>query len=96
MLKISAVESTDHAAALRLEGQVHGPWVEELNHACQAVLANGRSLTLDLGEVSFVDRDGVQLLLNLRLRNVRVIGCTPFVREQLRTAATVRTIPPAP
>jgi len=87
MLKIAAVESMGPGVALRLEGQIIGPWVEELQKVCQAAGAADRSLRLDLGDVSFVDHSGVRLLAGLRARGVRLLRCTPFVREQLRAGA---------
>jgi ABC-type transporter Mla MlaB component len=62
MLRISRVESPAETVTLRLEGQVRGPWVEELCQACEQLLARGSSLVLDLTDVSFIDLDGVALL----------------------------------
>jgi anti-anti-sigma regulatory factor len=86
MLKISTVESGNHSVILRLEGRLLGPWVEALRGACEQTLDAGLPLTLDVDDVSFVDRDGVELLAGLRARRVRFIHCTPFLREQLRAA----------
>jgi hypothetical protein len=84
MLRISCVESSAETVTLRLEGQVRGPWVEELCRACEPVLAMGYSLVLDLTDVSFIDLDGVALCSHLRDRNVALLHCSPFVAEQLR------------
>jgi hypothetical protein len=43
-------------------------------------------MTLDLAAVTFVSRDGIQLLLELRDRSVRLRHCSGFVREQFRAA----------
>ena len=84
MLKISGLELKDHAPTLRLEGQVIGPWVEELRGVCERLLAQGQPLTLDLAGVSFLDRDGITLLRGLAARHVALINRSPFVAEQLR------------
>ena len=83
MLKIVAVESSREAVTLRLEGRVIGPWVGELRRSCDRVLAQGRRLTLDLGGVSFIDRDGTSLFRALTAPHVDFVTCSPFVAEQL-------------
>ena len=81
------MEADNHNATLRLEGSIAGPWVAELRAACKAVMAEGRGLKLDLGDVSFVDADGVALLGGLQSRGVSLIECSPFVEEQLKGTA---------
>jgi hypothetical protein len=39
---------------------------------------------LDLTGVSFADQDGVQLLRKLEQRQVTIINCSPFLREQMK------------
>jgi hypothetical protein len=84
VLKISFIEALDKAVTIRLEGQVRGPWVEELRRSCEQSLAKGRRLLPDLTEVSFVDMDGVALCRYLRDRDVTILCCSPFVAEQLK------------
>ena len=92
MLKISDTATTEEQPVfLRLEGQVRGPWVEELRRVCDQVLGNnghrGNRLVLDLAEVSFIDGDGVSLFRELTTRRVLVKNCSPFVAEQLKEVA---------
>jgi anti-anti-sigma regulatory factor len=84
MLRISFVEALDETVTIQLEGQVRGPWVEELRRSCEQLLATGSGLILDLTEVSFIDTDGVALCRSLRERNVPFLHCSPFVAEQLK------------
>jgi anti-anti-sigma regulatory factor len=84
MLKISQAEPANHAVTLRLEGRVIGPWVWELRKACERLLASGQALALDLGEVDFVDRNGVGLFLSLKSRGVSLVECSPFLAEELK------------
>ena len=83
MLKIVVTQRASDTV-LRLEGQVIGPWVEELKRSCEPVLARGATLTLDFSDVSFVDRDGVLFLLSLRHRRAALQNCSPFIVEQLK------------
>lgn len=83
ILKISTLESSRAAETLRLEGHLGGPWVDELRRSCDRVLSEGKQLTLDLSEVSFVDHDGIGLLRGLKRTNVKLRNCSPFVALRL-------------
>jgi anti-anti-sigma regulatory factor len=84
VLRISLLEALDQAVTIRLDGQVRGPWVDELRRSCEQLLAKGSELCLDLSDVSFIDRDGVALCRRLRDRKVGILHCSPFVAEQLK------------
>jgi len=71
VLKIVTIGPEANGTVLQLEGQIIGPWVDELQHTCDRLLTVS-PITLDLAHVSFVTR-GVPLL-----------HCSPFVAEQLR------------
>jgi hypothetical protein len=62
MLKISTNESAGNLVTLQLEGQLVGTWIFELNAACDRFLSAGRKITLDLGDVSLIERRGLTLL----------------------------------
>jgi len=96
MLRISETEIGHGGVALKLEGRVVGPWVGELKKASERVLDAYRTLKLDLTDVSYVDRDGVKLLLTLQHNRVIIEGCSPFVTEELREAARAETAGPKP
>lgn len=84
MLKITQVEPVNDAVMFRLEGRVVGPWVAELRHSCEEVLAEKRALKLHLADVEFMDAQGVALLSDLRSRGVALLECPPFAAEQLK------------
>lgn len=84
MLKISQVPPVNHAVMLRLEGRVVGPWVAELQKACEQVLMDGKALRLHLANVEYMDVPGVVLLMALRSRGVTFVECPPFAAEQLK------------
>ena len=85
MLKIELVQAAkDGPATLRLEGQVVGPWVEEVKRSCESVFSKGSRLTLDLSEVFFVDREGVALFRSLQGRRVELLNCSPLVATLLK------------
>lgn len=84
MLKISEESRNRKGLTLRVEGRIVGPWVEELRMAHQALTQAGKQITLILEEVSFCDRDGVELLKMLAAGGVLLDRCRPFLQEQLK------------
>lgn len=94
MLRITRVRpanANSDGPLLRLEGQVTGPWVEELRRVCNETISlNGHGshpLVLDLTDVSFIDTGGVALFRELTSRRVSWTNCSMFVAEQLKEAA---------
>ena len=87
VLRISLIEPAQRRMTLRLEGRAVGPWVTELQQACERALADGHLLTLDLAGVEFLDAKAVALLGAMRSRGVSLVSSTPFVNEQLKSAA---------
>ncbi len=85
MLRIAFAESGNGSTTLKLEGRVVGPWVEEVKRLSEAVLASGVTLIFDLSDVSFVDREGVELFGSLRDRHALFRNPSVFVAEQLKS-----------
>ncbi len=84
MLRIASAGTDGPGRVLRVEGRVVGPWVEELQRCCEAALAAGPTLTLDLAGVSFADRPGVALLRSLGDRGITLVNCSAFLTELLK------------
>jgi ABC-type transporter Mla MlaB component len=88
MLRITEVTSNGKAARIRLEGQVIGPYVMEVQKSCEKLLKADRALALDMADVSFVDRNGAALFKELSRRNVSLVNCSAFLTEQLKEDAS--------
>ncbi len=86
MLRIQLLDLQDGTATLQLAGRVAGPWVNELSRSCDRILGVGGTLSVDLREVTFVDRAGVEFFQRLRGRQVALVNCSPFVAEQLKAS----------
>jgi ABC-type transporter Mla MlaB component len=84
MLKIERNLNDEGALALRLAGEIRGPWVEELRRVAESAIASGAAVRVDLAEVSFVDLHGVALLNRLVDHRVMLANCSPFVTELLK------------
>lgn len=63
MLRIT-IRECEGAQTIKLEGKIAGPWVEEFRRAWYSYAPSlvSRNLRLDLRDVVFVDKRGVQLL----------------------------------
>jgi len=80
MLRITLHDSA-RELRIKLEGKLSGPWVEEL-HQCWRTASSttaGRTTSLDLSDVDFVDAAGQVLLSEMHLRGVRLDAATPLI-----------------
>ena len=87
MVRISESDSSDGNRSVMLEGRVVGQCVTEVQTYCQRILSQGLTLTIDMAEVSFLDRSGVGLFRDLMSREVRLLNCSPFLNELLKATA---------
>ena len=85
MLRITQAPGKNRPAVLRLEGRIAGPWVAELSNSCDQLLAEKRSIELNLAEVSYADQSGVNFLTKLKAGGVALVECSPFLEEQLKS-----------
>lgn len=85
MLKITKLEENGTTVVLKLEGKVTEQWAALLDGECRAFLRNQKALLLDCAGVNFLDERGVEVLINLRLNKVTIIGAPGIVTELLRT-----------
>jgi anti-anti-sigma regulatory factor len=82
MMRVTPIETPNRRLALQVEGTVSGPWVRELQVACEKALAEGSPITLDLLGVTFLDREGAKLLRALdREQRVELTNTSAYVRE---------------
>jgi ABC-type transporter Mla MlaB component len=89
MLRISIAETATEQR-WTLEGRLEGLWVGELR-ACwkkRHQAQNGRTCTVDLSEVTSIDKSGVRLLRSMSKEGARFVATgiyTKHVLEELKT-----------
>jgi anti-anti-sigma regulatory factor len=83
MLMITPIDSGNSVRTLKLEGKLLGPWVRELEAACEQGPTPPSRVRLDLEAVTYVDGAGLRLLDDLILRGVTIAACSGFVAELL-------------
>ena len=84
VLRISITEDSKQSVRLVLEGWLVGAWVDELRRQSEQALSEAKTLTLDLGQVLFVDARGAALLQELANRQVEHVNCSTFLTQRLK------------
>jgi hypothetical protein len=82
MLRISRLKSNDGAAAIKIEGKLLEPWLEEV-HRLFAAERNELVFRLDLSDLTYADTAGARLLKRLIAEGVEIQSCSPFIAELL-------------
>jgi len=84
MLRISyEPERAAGGGVLKLDGQVSGEWVEELRRAYDDRRPAVSAITIDLKDVTFIDRAGIAFFDEI-YADVTLINCSLFAAEQLK------------
>ena len=86
MLKIT-VQQSPSEVRLKLEGNLAGAWVTELEDCWRSAHSSlaGRSLCVDLLAVEQVDRAGRYLLALMRLNGAQLVASGTVMTELVRT-----------
>lgn len=84
VLKVTQIRGSDGSQSFQVEGTLAGPWVRELQAACEKAVAEHSPVVLDLLGLTYLDREGASLLLALaREHGALLRNPSPFVREVL-------------
>jgi|SoiMethySBSTD1v2_1073268.scaffolds.fasta_scaffold93863_2 anti-anti-sigma regulatory factor len=83
MLRIHRDDVDDHRAVLVLEGRIAGAWAVLLERECEALMKTGLGVDLDLSEVVYIARAGLEALRRLLRAGVRITGCSPLLAAML-------------
>ena len=75
-LRITREGGSRSRATLKLEGKVVAEWAALLERECSELLRSRRLVVLDLADVTFVDRNGIQTFERLSQAGVE-IHCRP-------------------
>jgi hypothetical protein len=87
------IHNEQDLATLKLQGNLSGPWVEEVKHCYHMLSASPRqrSLVLDLTEMTAIDASGDELLAQIAADGAELIAGTPprpYVVKRLRISKT--------
>jgi len=90
MLKIQ--RTLNDGVTLSLSGRIEIEDVVELQRLL-SLEASGQKISLDLQEVTLVNRDAVKYLARWEVENIKLENCPPYIREWI-DAETGRNSPP--
>ena len=83
MLRIQRYDVNARTVSLLLQGRIVAEWADLLERECGELMRSKLRVVLDLSEVVFIGRYGVEALGRLGRAGVRVIGCTPLIAAML-------------
>ncbi len=86
MLRITRVEESPGVATLKVEGRIAADWAGVLQEEVRRALGEKGAVVLDFAEVRFVDRQGVEMLRQMREAKIRIVNCPPLIEELLAEA----------
>ena len=89
MLRITKKDLAGNQTSLRLDGDLSGPWVQELRSACEPMLGNGHQLQLGCTGVTYANSEGIELMRGLKAQGVEFVNCSPFIKLQLGLDAQI-------
>jgi RNA polymerase sigma-70 factor (ECF subfamily) len=87
MIRITSVDGQGRVPALRVEGRITEKVMNQLTESCETRLENGKGMVLDLGGVTFVERQAAEGLRDLARRGAVLLGCSGYVWELVRPTA---------
>ena len=83
-MRITEISRSESVVRFRLEGRLTDLTSQEMRATVQVCVAAGCSVLLDLADVAFADRAGIESLLALRAQGVVLTACSGFLAEMLR------------
>jgi RNA polymerase sigma-70 factor (ECF subfamily) len=95
MLRITRRTEDTEGTTLHVEGRITKAGAGELAAACEALMAQGGAVRLDLSGVRFADEAGAGALRVAAARGAVLAGASGFLQEVLKESAPVAP-PPAP
>jgi ABC-type transporter Mla MlaB component len=84
MLKITRTVLSNRETTMQLDGRLTGQWIELLRETAESLLDQGMKLNVDLKNISFIDCEGIALIIDLIQRGVQHLNPPLFVAEQIR------------
>jgi ABC-type transporter Mla MlaB component len=84
MLRIFRIIDGGRGETIKLEGSLHGPWVEEVRKAYDSTADQASLIRLDLADLTYLDEDGRVLLCKWIRRGAEVTACSRYVSAVLQ------------
>ena len=79
MLKISPTQENDKSFKVRLCGQLTKEYLPEVERLLADEAGTYPKLSIDLANVTFVDREAMKFLCSAKSRNIAIENCPSYV-----------------
>jgi anti-anti-sigma regulatory factor len=83
LLRIQRYDVNADTVTLVLQGSIVAEWADLLERECAELVRSKSRVVLDLSDVVFIGRYGVEALGRLVRAGARVIGCPPVIAAML-------------
>jgi ABC-type transporter Mla MlaB component len=84
MLRIIRIDDGGCGETIKLEGSLHGPWVEEARKAYDPPGNQTSRIRLDLSDLMYLDEGGRAVLCEWIRRGAEVAACSRYVAAVLQ------------
>lgn len=68
---------------MKVEGRIVSDWICVVEHECQKLLTQGKTLSLDLSGVNYVGAEGVLMIRRLIDQGCALANCPLFIHHVL-------------
>lgn len=83
VLRITEISESADSITLKVEGRIVSEWVTVLEQECLKWLRAKPEVLLDFSEVTFIERNGVAMLMRIASPRLRLINCPALIAELL-------------
>ena len=84
MLRITRVAEGPSPVTLRLEGRIVSDWVSVVERECLTWLQDKRQVILEVAEVTFIDRRGLEMLRRIISPQLQILNAFALIEELLQ------------
>jgi anti-anti-sigma regulatory factor len=83
MLRITKMAESPAHVTLKLEGRIVSDWVSVVERECLTALEEKRQVILDVSEVTFIDRHGLEMLRQIASPHLQISDASALIGELL-------------
>lgn len=83
MVRITLTNTTVGTTTMKIEGRIVADWIHVVESECQKLFGTGKTISLDLSGVNFVETEGVYMIRRLLEQGCVLSGCPLFIHHVL-------------
>jgi anti-anti-sigma regulatory factor len=84
MFRTTEISEDEKTVTIRLDGKLIDAWVSDLEKLCMRYKdEKNKTVVLDFSGVTFIDRNGLRMLENIKDEKIKIINCSLFIQALL-------------